>query len=339
MAAVVGSFRGWATRARSEGDASAKFDAGVALEHQKHHAVQELRKIPNLKRGKQIAYLIDSALSIWLHYLSSYFWLKICGLDDTTGLAMTPAARDDRSASSSDSEDVDEPEVATMEQRARVARALTELRHKDVQALHTTKSRHYVDNFFSFVTGNMAVVCWVLSVMYRLRSCHKPLAAYLAIQGVLSMCAALLPILVRQWVYLHLRLNWTSAAILLGSGLHVAWLFVGQSWAFGCSPAVCDEELCTAANSSVFVLYVALLFYAGKVVWYLAFRVRYRYRDLCTSCLRDPYPNALHLDNDEVLRLHDIVICSTDSEPQPTPSKPVKAAAARASQYRKQGRR
>lgn len=203
---------------------------------------------------------------------------------------------------------------STWDQRVRVARAIAGQREELVRTLHTVKSRHYVDNFFSFVTGNIAVVCWILGGMYHSRACNKPLAGFLVVLGGLAVFAACLPILVRQWLYLHARLNWWSCGLLAGSALYVVWLFLGQSWALECSPANCDEELCTATNSCVFILYAALLIYASKVAWYLAFRVRFHYRELLSSCCRDPYPNALRVGEDEFARLHDMVTATDASE-------------------------
>lgn len=227
-------------------------------------------------------------------------------------------ADDSRGSSASDS-DCDEGESrvgrrSTWDQRVRVARAIGGQRRELVRALHTVKSRHVVDNLFSFVTGNMAVVCWVLGGMYHSRACSKPLAGFLVVLGGLALFAACLPILVRQWFYLHARFNWWSAGLLVGSALYVVWLLLGQSWAFDCSPSNCDQELCTAANTSAFVLYAALLLYAAKVAWYLSFRVRFPYRELLSSCMRDPYPDALRVDEDEFARLHDMVTTTDASE-------------------------
>lgn len=193
------------------------------------------------------------------------------------------------------------------EQRERVARALQVRRKQQVLALHTTHSRHYVDHFYSFVAGNMVIVCWVVGGLYHSRPCQQPLAGFLVVLGGLALFPACLPVLLRQWLYLHVRLNWASMGLLAGSAVFYTWLALGQSWAFRCSPATCDEELCTAANSCAFVLYASSLLYGAKVAWYLAYRVRFFYSTLCGSCLRDPFPNAMRVDEQQLAQLHDMV--------------------------------
>lgn len=170
-------------------------------------------------------------------------------------------------------------------------------RKAQVLHLHQIKSGHYVDNLFSFVTGNMTVVCWVLGIMYSGRTCEKPLAAFLLVLGCLAPFAACLPILVRQWFYLHVRLNAMSIGILAMSMVYFVWLFVGQGWAFVSSKRNCDEDLCVATNAVVFILYLVTLLYTAKVVWYITLRLRYRYPALLHSCVSDPHARAHRVAN------------------------------------------
>lgn len=170
-------------------------------------------------------------------------------------------------------------------------------RKAQVLYLHQLKSGHYVDNLFSFVTGNMAVVCWVLGAMYYGRTCEKPLAAFLLVLGCLAPFAACMPILMRQWFYLDVRLNGMSIGILAMSMAYFVWLFIGQGWAFASSKRNCDEDLCVATNAIVFSLYLVTLLYTAKVVWYVALRVRYRCPDLLRSCISDPHARAHRVAN------------------------------------------
>lgn len=199
---------------------------------------------------------------------------------------------------------------AWLQRRTVVAQAIKHDREQRVRHLHETKSRHYVDHCFSFVMGNLAVVSLVLGALYSSRTCAKPLAAFLVILGCLAPFAACVPILVRQWLYLHLRCNAVACGVFFMALLHLTWLFVGQQWAFASSAANCDDELSAAANAVVFVVFLTTLVYAAKVAWYLLLRVRYSHRTLWRSCWRDPYPDALTVSEDDFLALEAIVVSS-----------------------------
>lgn len=188
--------------------------------------------------------------------------------------------------------------VSSQAQPGSIGTSSTEAQRKaQVLHLHQFKSGHYVDNLFCFVTGNMAVVCWVLGAMYSGRTCEKPLTAFLLVLGCLAPFAACMPILMRQWFYLHVRLNGMSIGILAMSVVYFVWLFIGQGWAFACSKRNCDEDLCMATNAIVFSLYLVTLLYTAKVVWYIALRVRYRCPDLLRSCVSDPHARAHRVAN------------------------------------------
>jgi hypothetical protein len=194
--------------------------------------------------------------------------------------------------------------------RVAVARTIKKDREQRVLHLHHTKSRHIVDHAFSFVMGNLAIVCWVLGGMYGGRACEKPLSAFLVILGCLAPFAMCTPVLVRQWFYLHLRLNVVTCSILFMTLLFGVWLFVGQRWAFESSPRNCDDELSTVTNAVVFIAYAATLLYMAKLVWYVLLRVRYKYSALCVSCWTDPYPNALRVSDDDFIHLEAIVVAT-----------------------------
>ncbi|DAZ95665.1 TPA: hypothetical protein N0F65_002462 [Lagenidium giganteum] len=188
---------------------------------------------------------------------------------------------------------------ASLERRHALAKEIAMRRQEQVMHLHHGKSAHLIDNFFSFIMGNMAIVCWVIGGVYFHRTCSKPLASFMIVLGCLAPFPACTPILLRQWFYLHLRLNMVSISIFIMDAMFCLWFFLGQEWAFESSATTCDEELVTATNAVVFILFVAMLLYLAKVVWYLLLRVRYRYYDLCMSCFRDPFPNTLALSDEE----------------------------------------
>jgi hypothetical protein len=195
-------------------------------------------------------------------------------------------------------------DVPAIERRRLLAQQLQEQREDEVLDLHTRRNAHYIDNAFSLVTANLAVVSLVLGCVYMSRECEKPLAGFLIVLGLLAPFAACLPVLLRQWFYLHLRLNNViTVIVLVASAVYLAWLLVGQRWAFASSSKTCDQDLATATNVVVFVLYVMVLVYAAKVVWYLLVRVRYSYRQLILSCFRDPYPNVLAMSEHELDQL------------------------------------
>lgn len=200
------------------------------------------------------------------------------------------------------------------QRRLTVAREIRRDREQRVMHLHETKARHYVDHCFSFLMGNLAVVSLVLGVVYRQRTCDKPLAVFLVILGCLAPFAACTPILVRQWFYLHLRCNIIATGVFFMAFLATVWLLVGQQWAFASSPTNCDDELSAAANAVVFLMFVATLAYAAKVAWYLLLRARYSYGALWRSCWRDPYPDALAVSETDFLALEAIVV-STPTAP------------------------
>ncbi|GLD99734.1 hypothetical protein PINS_up008462 [Pythium insidiosum] len=205
------------------------------------------------------------------------------------------------------------PSIA--ERRRQLARELQEHRQDEVLELHERRSPHYVDNLFSLVTGNMAIVCWIFGFLYLSRDCQKPLAPFLLVLGCLAPFAACLPILLRQWFYLHLRLRSAGTVLIFSASmLYALWLFVGQQWAFASTAKTCDADLSTATNAVVFVLYLVSLLYAAKVVWYLALRVRYSYKQLLLSCWRDPYPDVLSVSDDDFDRLES-VLRGGDTEP------------------------
>ncbi|KAJ0401278.1 hypothetical protein ATCC90586_003715 [Pythium insidiosum] len=194
------------------------------------------------------------------------------------------------------------------ERRRQLAQDLHEHRQDEVLELHEHRSAHYVDNLFSLVTGNMAIVCWIFGFLYISRDCQKPLAPFLLVLGCLAPFAACLPILLRQWFYLHLRLRSIGTIVIFaGSALYVTWLFAGQQWAFDSTAKTCDADLSTATNAVVFVLYLVALLYAAKVVWYLALRVRYSYKQLLLSCLRDPYPDVMSVSDEDFDRLESVL--------------------------------
>lgn len=194
-----------------------------------------------------------------------------------------------------------------------VARKIKRDREQRVMHLHQTKARHYVDHCFSFLMGNLAVVSLVLGVVYRQRACDKPLAAFLVILGCLAPFAACTPILVRQWFYLHMRCNVMVTGVFFMTFLSTVWVLVGQQWTFASSPANCDDELSTAANVVVFLMFTATLAYAAKVAWYLLLRARYSYSALWHSCWRDPYPDALVVSETDLFALEAIVISTPAS--------------------------
>ncbi|TMW61957.1 hypothetical protein Poli38472_009450 [Pythium oligandrum] len=217
-----------------------------------------------------------------------------------------------------DDEDAVAWSQSDLSRRQSLAAELASSREDEVLALHDTKSRHYVDNLCSLVTGNMAIICWVLGGVYISRPCTKPLSAFLIVLGFLAPFAACLPIVVRQWVYLHLRLkNIVTIAILAMSALYAVWLMLGQRWAFESSSKNCDADLSTATNCVVFILYLTAVVYAAKVIWYLALRARYSYKELIASCFRDPFPNTLQMSDDDFTRLEAEVSVSNDETHHP----------------------
>lgn len=200
---------------------------------------------------------------------------------------------------------------AWMQRRLAVAREIKNDREHRVWHLHEIKSRHFVDHCFSFTMGNFAIVSFVLGAVYHERVCDKPLAAFLIVLGCLAPFAACVPILVRQWFYLHLRCNALAVGVFFMGLLFVTWLMIGQRWAFETSAATCDDELSTASNAVIFVMFIATLVYSAKVAWYLLLRARYSHCTLWRSCWKDPYPNALEVSADEFLALEAIVVAGS----------------------------
>lgn len=176
-------------------------------------------------------------------------------------------------------------------------------RRAELRNLHAKSEGHVVDSIFTFISLNMSLVSWIVAGIYWNSSCQAPLQSFLFLNGFLVPFLSCLPILLRQWYYLQLRFNCTSAAIFGLSFISIIWFIIGQQWAFRSSAKTCDPDLALATNIIVFVMFIAIMLYASKIVWYLLFRVRYSYKQLFRSCFHDPYPNTKVMSEQELLQL------------------------------------
>jgi hypothetical protein len=203
----------------------------------------------------------------------------------------------------SDNEMTSRSSTISASRKQKLAAKIEDSKKEQIMYLHSQKSAHWIDSIYTFIVGNMSFVCWILGGLYWQRPCEKPLQLFLMILGCLAPFAACLPILIRQWFYLHLRANIVAIGIFGMSTTYFIWLLICQHLAFETSPATCDAELCTATNTVVFILFLNCLMYICKVIWYLLLRVRYTYRDLFLSCFKDPYPNPFALSDEDFYKL------------------------------------